>query len=141
MLGSKYAPMSRSEYSKNDLNANFRGVKFDAAAGTTTTHDFKLDDDNLVDGASVFVLNAAIGDTLTLQVIDKDNVLGFGANVVLGQYVTEWFINPASASQGEFTSVYPAKIFGGLYLRKIYSSVGEVAPTVVVNYKLHKVLW
>lgn len=142
MQNSKYAPLSRNEYSKNDLNANFKGCKFTATKNSTTSYDMLISDDHLADGASVFVLNAAIGDKLTLQVIDIDNVLGYGANVVLGQYVTDWYINPSASSQGEFTSMYPAKILAGLYLRKIYTSVGtETDPTVVINYKLHKVLW
>jgi hypothetical protein len=142
MLNSKYAPMSKSEYSKVDLNANYTGNKFTASKNSTTTNDFLISDDNLVDGAVLTVLDAVSGDHVTFQVIDKDNVLGYGVNVVLGQYVTNWYMDPQSSKQMDLSSSYPAKIFGGLYLRTIYVSVGEdVDPTVIVNFKLQKILW
>jgi hypothetical protein len=141
MLGSKYAPGSEKEYSAKDLNANFKGILFTATAGTTTTSDLLVSDDSLIDGAKLIVIGATIGDKGTLQVIDKDNVLGYGANTVLGQYVTDWYMNPNDSNQLDSKSAYPAKIFGGLYLRMIYTSVGPSDVNIILNYKLHKILW
>lgn len=141
MNNSQFAPTTQAQYSSKDLNADFQGFKFTATAGTTTTGDFKILDDSLIDGAVVLAKNTALGDKVNLQVIDIDNVKGYGANVVLGQYVTNWYINPDSTFQVDLKSAYPAKIFAGLYLRVVYTSVGANNIDFLINYKLHKVLW
>lgn len=138
--GTKYAPINVSEYGSKDLNAALRGDLFQAAAGQETTRDFLISDDSLIDGAIVHVLNSALGDKLKCQVVDKNNIFGYGANTVLGQYVTDWYINPSKTEQLDFTCPYPAKIYSGLYLRVVYSSTGASPVDVIVNYKLHKVL-
>jgi hypothetical protein len=141
MQGSKYKPASDKEYSANDLNADFQGHKFTATAGQTTSSDYQVLNDCLIDGAMVFAKSAAIGDKVTFQIIDKDNVMGLGANTVLGQYVTDWYINPDSTFQADFKSAYPAKLIYGLYLRTVYDSTGANDVTFIINYKLHKILW
>lgn len=137
----KYAPISIVEYGAKDLNAALRGTKFVATAGTDTSNDLLISDDSLIDGAIVHVIGAVLGDKLKCQVIDKDNVLGAGANYVAGQYVTDWYINPEKTEQLDYQCQYPAKIYAGLYLRVIYTSVGGANVDVICNYKLHKVLW
>ena len=141
MLGSKYAPINKDQYGSKDINADLRGNRFTATAGESTTNDFLISDDTLVDGAILIAIGSALGDNITCQVVDKDNVLGLGAGAVLGQYVTDWFMNPQASVQLDFVSPYPAKLYGGLYLRLIYVSVGLTNVEVIVNYKLHKVLW
>jgi hypothetical protein len=141
MNNSQYAPTSSSQYSSKDLNANFKGNLFSATAGNVTNNDMLISDDHLIDGATLICINAAIGDKMTMQVVDKDNVMGYGANVVLGQYVTDWYVNPNESKQLDFQSAYPAKIYTGLYLRLIYTSTGSTNVDVIVNYRLHKILW
>lgn len=141
MNNSQYAPTTGTQYSSKDLNADFQGFKFTATAGVTTTGDYKILNDSLIDGAVVLVKNSALGDKVTLQVIDIDNIIGYGANVVLGQYVTNWYINPDSTFQVDLKSAYPAKILAGLYLRVSYTSVGANNVDFLINYKLHKILW
>lgn len=141
MIGSKYAPISADQYGSKDINTSLKGHRFTAAAGAQTLDDYLLADDHLVDGAVLIAIDPALGDTLSCQVVDKDNMFGFGAGFVLGQYVTDWYMNPRESVQLNFKSSYPAKVFGGLYLRLIYTSVGEAPVEVIVNYHLHKVLW
>lgn len=141
MIGSKYSPGSVKDYSAKDLNIALRGCKFVANAGQVTTNDFLINDDTLINGAIVIVLNSSLGDTIACQVIDKDNVLGYGTNVVLAQYCVDWYMNPSETEQLDFMCQYPAKIITGLYLRTLYTSVGITNSDVIVNYRLHKVLW
>lgn len=143
MQGSKAAPKSIKEYSSTDLNISLKGIKFECTANNTTINDLQITDDCLVDGAVFIVLNSLLGDKISCQVIDKDNILGYGANTVLGEYVTDWYINPEATEQLNYKSEYPAKIYSGLYLRIIYTSAGTPTSmtTVIVNYKLHKLLW
>jgi hypothetical protein len=141
MQGSKYSPSNILEYGSKDLNTNLKGVTFTALAGQVTSHDLKIDDDHLIDGASIITQLSALGDKITCQVIDKDNIFGYGANTILGQYVTDWYMDPNSTKQLNYESQYPAKVYAGLYLRIIYTSVGLVNVNVITNYRLHKVLW
>lgn len=141
MLGSKYAPTGADQYGSKDLNTSLQGCLFTASPGVETLHDYLISDDHLVDGAVLIAIGAALGDYITCQVVDKDNVIGYGAGVVLGQYVTNWYMNPAVSVQLNFKSSYPAKIFGGLYLRIKYHSVGASNVEVIINYILHKILW
>jgi hypothetical protein len=141
MQGSKYAPGNSSEYSAKDLNADFKGMKFTASAGTTTTNDLQINDDVLVDGAVFHAIGGEFGDKAKFQIIDKDNVMGFGTNVVLAQFVTDWYINPDISIQLDEKSPYPAKIYSGLYVRVIYDSVGSTDVKIILNLRLHKVLW
>lgn len=137
----KYAPTHYDQYSAKDLNASFKGMQFTAVAGQTTTSDMAISDDMLIDGGMLIALNATLGDKVNFQVIDKDNVMQLGANTVLGQYVTDWYMNPQESIQLNFENTYPAKLYAGLYLRVVYISVGQNNVDVLVNYRLHKVLW
>jgi hypothetical protein len=142
MLGSKYAPNQKSQYSAKDMNTNFQGKRFEPVAGEASNHDFLVTDDMILDGARVYVNGASDGDYIGAQVVDVDNILGYGAGFVLQTFVDKWFLSPAVTLQFDHNSDYPAKIYGGLYIRIIYHSVGETAPAaMLVNFKLHKVLW
>lgn len=138
-MPTKFTPKSKLEYSQSDLNANYIGFCFDAPAMQTTSHEYKLPYDCLIDGACMFSSGIEIGNYLSAQVVDKDNVLGYGTNVVLGQYVTNWYLTPNVLI--DVGCEYPAKIFEGLYLKLNYTNVSSVASKVLINYRLHKVMW
>lgn len=142
MINSKYAPINSSEYGAKDLNSNFQGTFFTAVNSTTTQHDYLVTDDHIIDGSEISVIgDPALGDYLIAQVVDKDNVLGYGVNVTLNTFIPKWYVVPGIIKQINSESKYPAKIYSGLYLRIKYVSVGLVNVDVVVNLKLHKVLW
>lgn len=145
MLGSRYAPHNFLAYGSKDINANHKGIKFEITApveDSESEHDLLIADDHLIDGAKLVVIGGSFGDRLDFQVVDIDNVMGLGANTVLGQYITDWYVNPETSEQMNFESRYPAKIFGGLYMRIRYKAVaGGTTRKVICNYKLHKVLW
>lgn len=141
MNNSKYSPGSKSEYGAKDLNLDVKGAKYEVTANSTQDLDFLISDDCIMDGMIIDVIDHALGDKVTFQVIDKDNILGYGANVVLKQFGTDVYMAPGIVRQVNAESVYPAKVFAGLYLRIKYTSVGTSNPTVLVRYNLHKILW
>ena len=141
MINSKYAPINVGEYGTKDLNLNYQGTSGTVPKGTTTNIDFLITGDHLVDGGEIISSGAVMGDKFTIMIVDKDNVLGYGLNVVLNQFITNWFVDPVSPRWG-FTSSYPAKLYSGLYVRLIFTSIGTVNDvTVAINMGLHKVLW
>jgi hypothetical protein len=113
-----------------------KGVSFTAAAGTTTTSDYKLTEARLLDGAYIMTSGNAFGDYITFRVVDVDNILGYGAGVVLDEFATTWYIPPSG--EAEFHLPYSAEILSGLYLRIVYVSVGAAAAYFQCNYFLHK---
>ena len=114
----------------------FAGI-INPAANTTTDCDIPIPFMTVVKGGILFSQNAAIGDYIVVEVIDKDNVLGQGASpenpLVLGQYVYKWYIMPGVPNVLEDISISQA-LPQGLYFRFTYTSVGSTAPTVLVNF-------
>jgi hypothetical protein len=141
MQNSKYNPLQNSDMTKQNLNFDGYGKHaLNLTAGQTHNIDYKLLDDKLLTGASVLVKNANFGDKFHLQVVDVDNILGYGAGAVLLQTITDWGVAEDKQDQGSLEVGYPAKVITGLYLRMIYVSTGQVNPSVIINYHLHKVL-
>lgn len=138
--GTSYKPEKFVELGAVNLDFNAQGVKATATANTTTNIDYKLLDDCLITGITLLVSSATFGDKATLQVVDVDNVLGYGAGTVLKQPGTNWYMASDVQTQLSASSLYPAKITAGLYLRVIYTSTALLTgPTVCINYHLHKV--
>jgi hypothetical protein len=140
-MPTKFKPQSKLDYSCDSLNTNLKGTRFTALGNQVTIYDFLITEDNLIDGAQLHCIGANLKDKITFQVVDKDNVLGTGLNKVLGQYVTDWHINPQITEQFNYVSEYPAKLLSGVYLRIIYTSAGASSVEVLTNFRLHKVLW
>jgi hypothetical protein len=116
----------------------FRGHSFSATvtANTTQDIDYKLNEERHINGGRLIVDNVGNDDLVTFQVIDKDNVLGFGSNVVLDEFIKDFFV-PKSGDI-EIQLPYPAKIIVNLYLRMKYTSTHASGCKVKCNLYLHK---
>jgi hypothetical protein len=127
------------ELRRNDeytaARVNFRGVGFTgtATSNSTTNIDYKLTEDRLVYGGQLILKNQVFGDYVAFSVVDKDNILGYGAGVVLGTYLSSWNVSDDSAVQPALIIDYPTKVLANLYLRIAYTSVGSTAVNVAVN--------
>lgn len=140
-----FAPKKLSELSADVLNfrgTGISGVALPAVLGipTTTNIDYELTEDRLILGAYAILSGHSFGDKMTVQVIDKNNVLGYGANTVLNQFVTDWYVDPSVATQRGMEAPYPAKVFQGLFLRLKYTNTGLAPVAVYINALFHKVL-
>jgi hypothetical protein len=130
-----------SQFSSANVNANGRGKMQTVPAGTTVSIDLKMTDDCFITGGVLRTDAATFGDKATFQVIDIDNILGYGENKILGTYLTDWYMRSDAQQQLDENLYYPAKILANLYLRVIYASVGNTDVQVAVNYRLHKALY
>lgn len=135
-----YNPDNINAFVKSALHYDAIGVTGAAVAGTSTNIDYILTNDMLITGAQVLSNISTFGDSLTFQLVDVNNVLGYGANLVLNQFVTNWQLRSDSQEQIHLNCNYPAKIISGLCLRLIYTSVGSANVMVAINYELHKIL-
>lgn len=81
----------------------------------------------------VFNKNGTLGDYAKFQVVDKDNVLGYGAGLVLKEYVKKMFIHNSVPQVVQ--SIAPGEIPVGFYLRCIYTALpGNNIVTCFLNY-------
>jgi hypothetical protein len=130
--------MATSVRSVSDMSADkvkFRGVgvAFTAFAGATTVNDYKLTAARLIDGIQFLAKDHVFGDSVSVSVVDVDNVIGYGAGVVLDTFATGWYLSE-SQDQGQIRLPYSAEVLTGLYLRITYVSVGT--SNVQVKYNL-----
>lgn len=117
-----------------------KGITFTATAGTTTSHDYKITEGRLCSGTELILANHVFGDSVKFQVVDVDNILGYGAGTVLDEFATDWYVAPGQSMQGQTILPYSAEIIAGLYIRLIYNSTGGTNVSVACNLFLHKYL-
>jgi len=115
----------------------FRGVSFSgtATAEATTDIDFQITQERYINGGRLLVSDIGDNDKITFQVVDKDNILGFGAGVVLDEFIKDYFV-PTSGNL-EVRLDYPAKLIAGLYLRLKYTNSRTSNSSIKCNLYLH----
>lgn len=121
---------------KFDFAANaFEGT---ATKDSTTDIDFKMSENLFLNGGLLLYKDAAWGDYFAIQIIDIDNILGYGANTILKNYITKWYVHPDTHCL-ELHAEYAGKVLKDLYVRLKYTSVGTTNDVKVkVNLRLHK---
>ena len=134
-------PLSRTRAFANADNMRFRGTGVAATCTKTATTnvDYKLTENRFINGLEFIVKNHVFGDSAKFQVVDVDNLLGYGAGLVLDEFGTDWYIADDTQRQGPYILPYPALVNSGFYLRIVYNSVGTSTDvSLQVNYFLHK---
>jgi hypothetical protein len=114
------------------------GISSTISAGTTNNVDHLVSAQRYINGCHLILDGHAIGDTLKFQVVDVNNILGYGAGVVLNEFATNWQVVTDKQDQGVFKIEYPARINAGLYIRIRYTSTGEQDVVVKCNLFLHE---
>jgi hypothetical protein len=118
----------------NRIKVDFagKGVVYTATKNSTTDHDLLLTSDYLLNGGSICVDKAVVGDTITCQVLDN-------ALTVKKEWITDWPICPGEPI--EIITEQAAEIPANYYLRIKYTSIGTVDDVkVLIGYRLHKVV-
>lgn len=142
MTNSKYNPTTWSEMDAFKSAPYTFGIVNSCAANSTTTFDTLIADDVFIKNLELVLNSHAMGDSITLKIIDKDNVLGFGANFVLATPVTDYNIASDMQKQGGYEAVVPKKIPGGTYLRVQYTATGLLLSVrVMINFISLKALF
>lgn len=114
------------------------GVYSLCTKNSVTAIDFKVSTAlTRVNGAELLTVGSVAGDWIECKVVDKDNILGYGANLVLNQFVYKWFVHPSGVQHLEVG--YAASIPQNTYIRVEYHSVGtDNDVQAFLNYFLHK---
>jgi hypothetical protein len=96
--------------------------------------DYKVDPALIIYGAQLLYENATKGDFISLQIIDKDNILGYGNDIVVASWIKKWFIN-SYENYWKVMSEYAGTIQAGLYLRLVYFNISlEKTVDIKINY-------
>ena len=132
--------MPQSPFAINtEYEVKAKGYIGTATAGTSTDIDFAVGaEDRYIDGVRILLSNHADGDTMDFKVVDVDNVLGYGAGVVLKQFGYTWNVDYENSDQGMNFYNFLAKINAGLYVRITYNSAGVSNVTVKANVRMFK---
>lgn len=140
-------PLIRSMPLANTDNLLFKGtgVKGTATKATDantpieTNIDYKMPERRLINGVKIILKNHMFGDSAKFQVVDKDNVLGYGAGVVLNEFGTDWYFGDDAQDQDIIILPYPANIPADVYIRLKYKASGTASDvSVCMNLFLHK---
>ena len=117
----------------DNLRARLIGIQNNATATKTTTTniDWKIpqvtyqgqNKQTYMDGIQYKATNAVDGDRMHFQVVDIDNIFGYGAGLVLDEFGCDW---PVAYDKTDVIRLYKAKLVPGLYIRIVYISIGTV---------------
>lgn len=121
----------------NDFDFYGNGVSGVATKNTTTDFDLKVDKEECYcSGGEIIVKDAEHGDYIEIQVVDVDNIFGYGAGTVLATYLKKWFVDYRGKNVLEVP--YAGYIYKNLYLRLKYTSVSSIQDVkVAINYSFH----
>lgn len=121
------------------LNSVFRlqGFSGVATGSTTTDIDFMFPEERWLTGGQIVVNAGHWGDTATIQVVDKDNVMGYGANLVLREFVKDFIISTDSNSQISINVSYVSLIPAGIYIRIKYTNSNAADCSIGCNLFTH----
>lgn len=122
-----------------DKRIRYTGSHFmQIAANSSQTQDWKIPQlqyksqnvPSLFMGVSYFMTGGVVGDKVTLQIIDKDNVLGYGANVVLDEFSKDFYVAPDTP---QTIREFQANLYAGLYVRVIYTNTSANQADFTMN--------
>jgi|SRR6185503_4441510 len=132
-------PIQQKPFGDNiGFRARLLGINQTALANTLSNIDLKMTEDRYINGAKLILKNHKFGDTIDFQIVDKDNVLGMGSNLVLDEFVSNWNVSEDKQDQGDYIVSYLARIPQNLYIRLVYTSTGNTDVSVCLNLYLHK---
>lgn len=114
------------------------GLSGTADANATTNFDYQFASKLIIFGFGMIQNGGHFGDYIKIQLIDKDNVLGYGANFIVATPVNKAYLDP-STTLLRFISDYGKTVPSGLYLRLAYTNTAE-EDTVQVALNLHFVI-
>lgn len=125
--------VSQTPYAYTNENARFVGHLYTCPPGTSS-HDELMTTSIRLQGGYYWVKGANLGDTVSLSVVDKDNILGNGTDVVLAEYVKNLPLAPWD-HKDEIIAPTAGRVVSGLYLRMIYTNGGSQDVNFGVTYR------
>lgn len=120
-------------YAFTQENARFVGYLYTCPPGTSQ-HEELITTPIRLQGGYYWVSTPSLGDMVSLSVVDKDNILGNGTDVVLAEYVKNHSVPPWN-HQMEIIAPTAGLVVSGLYLRMTYTNNGSQDVNFGVTYR------
>lgn len=136
MTGSGYAPQRWEDVEASKVTPVIVGATDTVTAGTTKNIDVLIADDSLLRRIEFLASGSAMGDTISISVIDKDAIYA-PANTILAAPVTNFNIPSDQQLKTGYDAIAPQKILGGVYMRFAYTSTAIIG-NVSVEINLFK---
>jgi len=134
-----YPLIKLSAFANNDgYRARFKGIKSTVTAGQTINIEHKITEERWINGVRLILKNHSEDDYIDFEIVDVDNIFGYGAGTVLDRFGEDWQIDDTRSLQGDVIVPYPAKLYTNLYIRIKYHSTGQTDVKVKANFYLHK---
>lgn len=121
------------DFRQDLVTASYDAYSGVAVANATTEIDFKIDCDRQVFSGAGIICDSKIGDYISFHVVDKDNVLGYGAGVILSTFAKKIYVTGKDSTEPGYASDLPR----GVYVRLCYTNTDSVDKTVYINVFLH----
>lgn len=113
----------------------FEGFEFTGTAGTTTKYQWKITSSTFeIVGALCLVTGGEIGDKLQFKVVDVDNVLGYGAGLVLS-WIGRNIPAVALSTPMRVESASALAVAANFYLEISYDNAGATDKTISGGFK------
>lgn len=127
-----------SQMDADNVSYKVQGFSGSAPVNTATNIDWKFPEARYLTGGQLLVNGGSWGDTVKVQVVDVDNIYGFGAGAVLGEHVSNFMINPAVCLQISIECPYVALIPANIYIRIRYTNTSLSTPvSIAMNMFSH----
>ena len=122
----------------NGYNFRGRGIRHTYTAGQTEAWDWKVPETRDFNAVKLILKDHVWDDKMDLQVVDVDNILGYGAGTVLATFFYDFEVDPETCNQGLIEILYEGNLLKDLYLRWRYYSNGGTDVKLKANLFLHK---
>lgn len=99
------------------------GFKFTAPANSTKVHSHKLERDILIADGFMHTDAANFDDSFSIELVDVDNILGYGAGFVLHPYAINYPVDPSNTTRVVNSAVTETNL-KFLYFRVTYVNTG-----------------
>lgn len=81
-------------------------------------------------GVKYKVIGGNAGDKLDFSIVDVDNILGYGAGLVLDSFASDFYVFPDETA---VIKEHRASLVAGLYVRCTYNNTGAAPATFICN--------
>ncbi len=131
---------AHAPFSDNSVEFKATGIMATVSKGTEGDIDLAIGTEaRLLNGGHLYAQQGVVGDTITAQIVDVDNLLGQGANFVVKEWIKDWYIIPDLLQH--IRTPQAGEVPAGLYVRLKYKSTGTANDVkVLINYDLYKKL-
>lgn len=126
-----------NNWDSSQISLRIQGVGGTTSAPGINNIDAGFPEERLINGGTLLVRGGKLGDKIGMQVIDPLNILGYGVDAVLNQFVENMYINPDSTFQINYEVSYIARLYPWMNIRILYDATDSDTRHIWLNLITH----